>query len=298
MFWDIWDRSFAPPAYAWTCPYSGYRQSSPGENRFPCLVRRGPRPKMARVPGFSTKRRSTRQFWSAKMYFSSKLLPGGLLPSRIYQIVLDDLQSRSWIIWGSGFGVIAQNILGSPPPGMDKILGNHTSWIYWVDVAHAMLSGNYGNDASSRDAKGSQQQFIWIDEKPKKKHLLENLNPSHHPTYCFFLKNPQFVQTCQKLSKKLIKNSKTLPAQKVQLVTWHIISSRIFPVFLLISDPEPPPAHFGPNKDMDQPNGTGFVRIFPLTARRKTSSGTWRSFCSKAFGNASTRAVAKSRSNS
>ena len=183
-FWDIWDRSFAPPAYAWTCPYSGYRQSSPGETDSLASS------DVVHVQKWHVSRIFNEKtvdppILIRKNVFSSKLLPGGLLPSRIYQIVLDDLQSRSWIIWGSGFGVIAQNILGSPPPGMDKILGNHTSWIYWVDVAHAMLSGNYGNDASSRDAKGSQQQFIWIDEKQKKS-IFWKLNPSHHPTYCFF----------------------------------------------------------------------------------------------------------------
>ena len=62
-----------------------------------------------------------------------------------------------------------------------------------------MLSGNYGNDASSRDAKGSQQQFIWIDEKQKK---ASSGNLTHHiAQHIVFSKNPQFVQTCQKLSK-------------------------------------------------------------------------------------------------
>ena len=100
-FWDIWDRSFAPPAYAWTCPYSGYRQSSPGETDSLASS------DVVHVQKWHVSRIFNEKtvdppILIRKNVFSSKLLPGGLLPSRIYQIVLDDLQSRSWIIWGSG----------------------------------------------------------------------------------------------------------------------------------------------------------------------------------------------------
>ena len=121
-FWDIWDRSFAPPAYAWTCPYSGYRQSSPGETDSLASS------DVVHVQKWHVSRIFNEKtvdppILIRKNVFSSKLLPGGLLPSRIYQIVLDDLQSRSWIIWGSGFGVIAQTFWVHHRPGWTKSLG-------------------------------------------------------------------------------------------------------------------------------------------------------------------------------
>ena len=140
-FWDIWDRSFAAPAYAWTCPYSGYRQSSPGETD--SLVSSD----VVHV-----------EKWHMSRIFNEKTVGPPIL--------------------------IRKNVFSSTWDGQNPWESYVLDLLGWC-CPYAMLSGNYGNDGSSIDAKGSQQQFIWIDEKPKK-NIFWKLNPSHHPTYCFF----------------------------------------------------------------------------------------------------------------